>query len=91
MHHRDDLVLGEDARQCRPVGDVADDERAADEFAMAGGEIVVDDGAESGALQCAAAMRADIARAAGNQDRRTGCHQFFPLRSPACGLLLKSK
>ena len=61
----------------------ADHKRASDKVAMAGGKIVVRDRMVAGRHQRAAAMRADIARAAGNQDGRAIAH-ISPVASDRC-------
>ena len=81
VHHRDDVVLREGARQRGLVGEVAGHQRAGDELAVAGGEIVENHGVIAGRRQRPAAMRADVARAAGHQNGRTIIH----LSSPASG------
>ena len=74
MHHRDDLVLREGAIERRSVHEVARNERSGDEAAVAGREIVENHRMITGREQCAAAMRADIARAAGDQNGRSVTH-----------------
>ena len=60
-----------------------------DEAAVAGREIVVDDRMITGRRQRPAAMRADIARAAGDQNGRTIAHVSLAVsRSVADGRLL---
>jgi hypothetical protein len=56
MHDRDDILLGEGARKCRFVGDVAGDQRARDEALVAGRKIVVADGAIARGVQRPATM-----------------------------------
>ena len=88
MHDRGDVMLGKGARQRGLVRDVAGNERAGDEAAVTGRKIVVDDRLIARRVQRPAAMRADIARTAGDENGRTIAHVSAPV---ACRLLLNSR
>jgi hypothetical protein len=74
VHDRDDVVLREGACEHGLVKKFAGDERAGDKIAMASRKIVVDDRMITGRRQRPAAMRADVARAARNQNGRSIIH-----------------
>ena len=68
VHHRRDLMLGKDTRERRFVEEICNHQRAGDKRAMPGGKIVIDNRLIPGRDQRATGMRADIARAAGDED-----------------------
>jgi len=74
MHHGDDVVLRERGSKRSLVDQVADQERTGDEAAMAGRKIIEGDRMITCGSQRATAMRADVARTAGNQDGRLVGH-----------------
>jgi hypothetical protein len=70
-------MLGEGTRQGRTVEQIARDEGAGDEAAMTCREIVINDGLIAGGGQCAAGVRANIARASCDEDSRSVGHVVF--------------
>jgi hypothetical protein len=68
VHHGLDVVPGEDARERPAVEKIANHQRAVDEAAVAGRQIVVDDWLIARGLERAAGVRADIARAARDEN-----------------------
>jgi hypothetical protein len=91
MHHGDDLVLGEDARELCLVDEIADHEGAADEATVSRRKVVVDNGSIAGRFECAAGMRADIAGASGDQDRRLVGHRLRVRLVSDCRLRLNRR
>src|SRR5262245_23715083 len=74
MHNGGDPVVDEDARERGLVEEIADDQGAPDEVAIAGGEIVVDDRLVAGRFKGATGVRADLAGAAGDENQGTIVH-----------------
>jgi hypothetical protein len=71
VHDRDNAMLCEGVIEHRPVREIARDKRSTDEATVSGREVIVDDRMIAGRGQRPAAMRADVARAAGDQKTRT--------------------
>lgn len=76
MHHCRNLVVGKGARQRGAVEQMADHQGTGDEAAMTCREIVIDHGLKAGGDQCAARVRADIARTSCDEDGRS-CQCFL--------------
>jgi hypothetical protein len=93
VHDRDDIVPREGAGEGGLVEDVGGNQRTGDEAAVAGGKIIENDRMIAGCRQRPAAMRADIARATGDQnwpgDRSSRPHGVRSLLEER--LLLNSK
>jgi hypothetical protein len=68
VHHHRDLMLGKNTRERRFVEEICYHKRAADKSAMPRGKIVINNRLIPGRDQRATGMRADIARAAGDED-----------------------
>ena len=79
VHDGHDVMFGEGPRQRGLVGDVAHHQRARGEAAVAGRKVVVGDGLVTRCVQRPAAVRADIAGAAGDENGWTVAHRLcFP-------------
>ena len=75
MHHRDGRVLREDRADRGRVADVAADERPPfDEIGMTRRQVVEHDWLIAGIGKRLAAVRANVARAAGHQHCLAPCH-----------------
>src|SRR6185437_16522390 len=74
MHHGLDVVLGEDVRERSAVEEIANHQWTVDEAAVAGRQVVVDNWLVARGLERAADVRADIARAARDENGRAIVH-----------------